>query len=264
MSAPLAHRVDGEGEPLVLLNGGLMTVASWEPIAAVLSERFRVVRCDFRGQFLTGGAAPSSVEDHAADVAALLDALAIDAAHVIGTSFGGAVALALAALRPGRVRSLVAATITQTTDALRRDAAALHRATAEVLAGGDPGVLVDAMLPVFYSEGYLEAHGAELDARRGQFAALPRWWFAAADAILASLERFDLAPHLPRIACPTLVLAAADDSIMPLEGARTLASAIRGARLAVVGGCGHVLVVEQPDRFVSECLAFLASVEVKS
>jgi pimeloyl-ACP methyl ester carboxylesterase len=43
------HRVDGEGEPLLLLNGIAMSVASWEEIARPLAERFRVVRCDFRG-----------------------------------------------------------------------------------------------------------------------------------------------------------------------------------------------------------------------
>jgi pimeloyl-ACP methyl ester carboxylesterase len=117
------------------------------------------------------------------------------------------------------------------------------------------------MLPVFYSPVYIAAHRGELDKRRGQLGQLPAWWFASAGALLESLESFDLRPCLPRIACPTLVLAAAEDRIMPLEEARALAAAIRGARLEVIEGSGHVLVVEQPDRFVRECLAFLASVQ---
>jgi len=257
----LAHRVDGEGEPLLLLNGGMMSVASWEPIAAMLAARFRVVRCDFRGQLLTGGPAPATVEENAGDVVDLLEALGIGAAHVIGTSFGAEVGMALAALHPARVRSLVAATATEITDEFRRGTAELHRTAAAVAGGGDPGALVDAMLPVFYSPAYLEAHRDELRLRRAQMAALPRWWFAAADAILASLERFDLVPYLPRIACPTLVLAAAGDRIMPLERARAMASSIRNARLEVVEGSGHVLIVEHPQRFVDACLDFLASLE---
>ena len=256
----LAHRIDGEGEPLLLLNGGMMSVASWAPIASALAAGFRVVRCDFRGQLLTGGPAPETVEEHASDVAALLDTLGIGATHVIGTSFGTEVGMALAALHPARVRSLVAATATEITDEFRRGAAELHRTSAAVAGGGDPGALVDAMLPVFYSGAYLEAHRDELRERHTQMAALPRWWFAAADAILASLERFDLAPYLPRIACPTLVLAAAGDRIMPLARARAMAETIPDARLVVVEESGHVLVVEHPDRFVKECLTFLASV----
>jgi pimeloyl-ACP methyl ester carboxylesterase len=256
--------MDGAGEPVLLLNGGLMTMGSWDPTAKPLAERFRVVRCDFRGQLASPGTSPSEIEGHVEDVAALLDALDVGAFHVIGTSFGAEVGMALAALHPARVRSLVAATATEITDEFRRGAAELHRTAAAVAGGGDPGALVDAMLPVFYSPAYLEAHRDELQERRTQMAALPRWWFAAADAILASLERFDLTPYLPRIACPTLVLAAAGDCIMPLERARVMAETIPDARLVVVEGSGHVLVVEHPERFVKECLAFLASVEVPS
>ena len=257
----LAHRIDGEGEPLLLLNGGMMTMASWDAIAAPLAERCRVVRCDFRGQLLTGGLAPPTIEEHAGDAEVLLEALGIGATHVIGTSFGAEVGMALAALHPARVRSLVAATATEITDEFRRGAGELHRTAAAVAGGGDPSALVDAMLPVFYSGAYLEAHRDELQERRTQMAALPRWWFAAADAILASLERFDLAPYLPRIACPTLVLAAAGDRIMPFERARAMAETIPDARLVAVEESGHVLVVEHPERFVKECLAFLSSVQ---
>ncbi len=260
----LAHRIDGEGEPLLLLNGGMMTVASWEPIASALAARHRVVRCDFRGQFLTAGTAPATVEDHAGDVLALLEALGVATAHVVGTSFGAEVGMVLAALHPERVRSLVVAAATEITDGFRRDAAALGRAAAVAAAGGDPGALVDAMSPSFYSPAYLAAHRGEISLRRAQMTALPPWWFASAAAILASVARFDLAPYVPRIACPTLVLAAEHDRVMPLERARALAAALPDARLVVVQGSGHVLVVEQPERFVAECLSFLASLEVAS
>ena len=101
------HRVDGVGEPLLLFNGIAMSVASWEEIARPLAERFRVVRFDFRGQLLSPGDPPADVLEHAADVVALLDELAIDRAHLVATSFGAAVALLLAARWPQRVRSLI-------------------------------------------------------------------------------------------------------------------------------------------------------------
>ncbi len=162
------------------------------------------------------------------------------------------------------MRALVAATATEITDTFRRDAAALRRACDGVAAGADAATLYDAMLPVFYSPGYLASHRDELERRRVQMRDLPGRWFTSAGAILASVERFDLRRHLPAIACPTLVLAAEEDRIMPLERARALAREVRGARLAVVEGAGHVLVVEQPGRFVQECLSFLASLEVSS
>ncbi len=56
----LAHLVEGDGLPLVLLNGGMMTYASWEPIAAVLREQWQVLRCDFRGQLLSPSFGPTT------------------------------------------------------------------------------------------------------------------------------------------------------------------------------------------------------------
>ena len=122
-AALITHYAVGEGEPVLLLNGGAMTMAAWEPIAAPLATRFRVVRCDLRGQLLTPGPPHDTLGQHADDVVALLDALDIPSVHVIGTSFGAMVGLVLAARHPQRVQSLVAGTTTDvfTADGGRRD-----------------------------------------------------------------------------------------------------------------------------------------------
>jgi pimeloyl-ACP methyl ester carboxylesterase len=104
----LAHTVSGDGPPLLLLNGGLMSYPAWEPLAGPLSGRFRLVRCDFRGQLLSPGPAPTTLEGHAADLLQLLDALQIESAHVAGVSLGALVGVTLAAGAPQRVRSLIA------------------------------------------------------------------------------------------------------------------------------------------------------------
>ncbi|HEX7681061.1 MAG TPA: alpha/beta hydrolase, partial [Thermoanaerobaculia bacterium] len=76
----LTHRVDGEGPPLILLNGGLMSIGAWDPLIPDLFQRWRVVRCDFRGQLRTGGPFPRSLDEHARDVIDLMDHLGIDTA----------------------------------------------------------------------------------------------------------------------------------------------------------------------------------------
>ena len=96
---------DGNDDPLVLVHAGVADARMWEPVVPALAETHRVIRFDMRGYGRSlaarGRFAP------AADLAALLDALAIERAHVVGASFGGLVALELAATRPGRVASLV-------------------------------------------------------------------------------------------------------------------------------------------------------------
>jgi 3-oxoadipate enol-lactonase len=258
----LARRIDGTGETVLLLNGGMMTIASWDAIAAPLAEHFQVVRCDFRGQLRSPGTPHPNLARHVTDVVALLNELGIERVHAIGTSFGAEVGLLLAALHPGRVASLTAATATDVaTPLLRGGAGGLRQEFRQAADGGDRGRLLALMQALFYSPGYIASHRAELAERAAQAALLPDWWLAGAAGLLASLENLDLRRYLGGIACPVLVLAAGEDRVMPLEHARALAFAIPGARLEVVEGSGHVLVVEQPQRFVEICLEFLAGVQ---
>jgi 3-oxoadipate enol-lactonase len=259
VSSLIAYRVDGTGEPVLLLNGGMMSIASWDALLPAFAERYRVLRCDFRGQLRSPGEPHPSLDGHVADVLALLDALAVDRVHLVGTSFGGEVALLLAASAPERVASLTAVTVTDVcTEELRSASEELRAACRQTFAGGDRRRIHDLLIPAFYSPSWVTAHRDELDARREQVALLPDAWFAAAERLLASLEHLDLRPRLAEITCPTLVVAAEHDRIMPLERARALVAAIAGSRLEIVPGSGHVLVNEQPERLARICLGFLS------
>ncbi|MDP1847311.1 MAG: alpha/beta hydrolase [Solirubrobacteraceae bacterium] len=96
---------DGTGDPLVLVHAGVADARMWEPIVPALAAARRVVRFDMRG-FGRSRSARGAYTD-AGDLRALLDALAIERAHLIGASFGGLVSLELAATQPSRVASLV-------------------------------------------------------------------------------------------------------------------------------------------------------------
>ena len=256
--ALLTHRLEGAGEPVLLLNGGLMTLGAWEPLASALRPRHRVLRCDFRGQLLSPGPAPATLDGHAADVVALLDGLGLGAAHVVGTSFGALVGVILAARWPERVRSLVLATAT---DRLRDpgEAGRVYCAAAarQAAAGGDPAAAYDALTSVAFSPAYRAAHAAELAARRAQMHLLPRAWFGGAADLLDALVGLDLRPLLPAVACPTLVIAAELDGTFDVSQSQALTRGIQGARLEVVPGSGHALVVERPDALQALVEGFL-------
>jgi 3-oxoadipate enol-lactonase len=268
----LGHRVDGVGgaggeerETLLLLNGGFMSIASWKQYAEPLAERFRLLRCDFRGQLLSPGPAHRELGANVDDVVALLDHLrarqpGFDRVHVLGTSFGGEVALMLAARRPERVASLVAVTVAdRTTAAMRRGAVDLRRVVGGILAGGDPAEFHDLLAGDVYSRAWHDANRELLATRRRQIAKLPPGWFAALDDLVAAVESFDLRPELPAIRCPTLVVLAGDDNTIPAERGRAVAAAIPGAALVEHPTSGHALVVEQPAWLIEQALGFLAA-----
>ena len=254
-------RVDGDGEPLVLLNGIAMSAASWEEIARPLAERFRVVRFDFRGQLMAPGKPPADVLEHAADVVALLDELGIDRAHLVATSFGGAVGLLVAARWPERVRSLISiASADAFDDVMADEVARWRRACLDSLAG-DRGVLSDVLEPVVYSAAYLAGHREQRALRRQQIAALPDAWFTGLAGLLDSTPSVELAGELDRVRGPTLVVAAELDGFIPVARTRALAEGIPGARFELLEGAGHAAVVEQPERIVRLCLGFLGDRE---
>jgi 3-oxoadipate enol-lactonase len=255
----LGHRVDGTGAPVLLLNGGLMSYPAWGEVAEALARSHRVVRCDFRGQLLSPGEPPASLDGHAADVVTLLDHFGMNAVHVVGTSFGALVGVALAAERPERVRSLALVTATDHLDAaLSEEARALRQACQVAASGGDGGAVLDVLAPLTFSAAWREANASALAQRRQQIAALPGAWFQALERLLAVLEGLDLRSRLGRVRCPALVVAAAEDATFPLERSLALAAGLPDATLEVVAGSGHALVVERPTRLVEILRTFLA------
>ena len=258
----LAHRVSGSGtaDPVLLMNGGMMTHVGWNQVASGLASSMPVIGFDFRGQLMSPGTPPPSIDGHVPDVVALLDHLQVPRVHVVGTSFGAEVAVVLAASHPERVRSLSAITAgDRVTPEMWAAAQPLREAARAAAAGGDGGVLLDLMMPSAFSPAYLTAQAGALALRRQQFAALPRAWFQGLDGLLGSLEQLDLRPLLGRITCPTLVVGAELDRTFPIEHSRALAAGIPGAQLEIVPGSGHALVAEAPDRLLEILLSFLTA-----
>jgi pimeloyl-ACP methyl ester carboxylesterase len=256
----IAHRITGnpDGPPLLLLNGGMMTIAAWEPVAAPLGERYKVIRCDFRGQLLSPGEPEPRFSAHVDDVVALLDALRIERVHVAGASFGAFAALLLAALHPGRVASVSAVTAAErVTPGMWEDSARLRDAALAAAGGGDGGVVFDLLIPATYTPAYLETNAATLALYRRQIALMPPVWFKGVAGILSALNGLDLRPVLPRIEAPALVVGAGEDRIFPPEHSWALGKAIPGAKLVMLPGAAHGVVVEEAARVAEVLRDFL-------
>ena len=262
-AAVLAHELQGpEGdsaEPLLLLNGGLMTWAAWEPLSVRLRKRHRLILCDLRGQLLSPGEPPADLAGNVADLTALLDHLEIASTHVLGTSYGGEIGLLLAALAPDRVRSLVAVTVADyADDEMQR----VSREWRDLLAAAvDPESRArfhQHLVQAVYSDGFLERHGDELAARAVQLAAMPDPWWHGLVGIFDAVDRLDLRQHLTAIRCPSLIVIAAADQLMPAGRSLALAAAIDGAETRMHEASGHALVAEDPAWLAEAALDFLA------
>jgi pimeloyl-ACP methyl ester carboxylesterase len=241
---------------LLLVAGLASDSQSWLPVRDALAARFRLVLPDNRGcGRTTPQLAPLSVPQMADDCAALLDALGIPRAHVLGHSMGGMIALELAARHPDRVDRLVLAgtgAVTARTATVLGDLAAA-RETAM------PAELWFRLLfPWLFRPGFFEYADTVAEAARLS-AAYPYPQSPAAFRAQNEASRAyrDHAAAAAAVRAPTLVLNAALDLLMtPGDAERTFA-AIPRRRSAVLEGAAHSMHWDKPKDFVREVVAFL-------
>jgi poly(3-hydroxyoctanoate) depolymerase len=246
----------GQGSsPLLLCSGLGASFELWEPLRRAL-RGIPTIAFDAPG---VGGSdtprCPPTIRDLAATVDCLLAELGIDAADVLGVSWGGALAQELTRRHPQRVRHLVLAATTPGIIAVPGDPRALailatplrywsrsyFERVAPALYGGE--ILDDPAL--LHRQGWLRFnHQVGMRAYVWQLLAARRW---------TSL------PWLHRLAHPTLVLAGDSDPIIPIVNARILAARIPNATLHVVPGGGHLFLLTRADEVASTIREFLST-----
>jgi 3-oxoadipate enol-lactonase len=255
----ITYELIGSGDEVVaFLNGIAMSIGHWKPLAVQLEDRYRCLSHDFRGQLLSPQAPRSgaaiTLADHVEDLRCLLDQLGVRAAHIIGTSYGAEVGLLFAGTHPQRVASLVLIDGVSEMDPLLRATAEAWRAAALC----DPVVFYRSIIPWNYSAAWLAENREKLASREESIAALPRGYFEDFAALCDAFLALDLAPQLPRICCPTLVVVGEKDILKHSGFARIMAKGIRGARMETIPGAGHAVVIEQPQAVLEQIQVFLA------
>ena len=241
-----------ESAPVLVLNNGiLMNTASWAP-QAPLAASFRVLRYDCRGQGQSDAPdEPYSMAGHAEDLAALLDELGVERAHILGLSYGGEVAQAFALAHPGRVNRLVLA---DTVSEVRPELRLIVEGWRKAARSGDPDLFFLASAPWNFSPAFIASHGPILEAARARYRDLN---FAAVARLCDAFLDVSFTRCLPRIGAPTCVIVGEADILKGLRYARVLHRGIPGSELHVIDGAGHASSWEAPARFNEIVLTFL-------
>lgn len=230
---------------MVLVHGAGENHLVW-PASLRRIDRVLVCALDLPGHGKSGGQGRASVSDYAAVVLGFLDALGVKRAVVGGHSMGGAIAQQFALSHPQRVAGLV---LVATGARLRVAPAILNGMLTDW-----PGTL-DLVIRYAWGPGAPEELVRQGHAQLAE--ADPR--VAAND--YTACNAFDVMERLGQIAAPTLVIGGTADQMTPQKYAAYLAEKIPGARLAMIEGAGHMVMLEQPELVARHVREFLAIVQ---
>lgn len=240
-------------QTLTFINGTLQTTVYWKLISKQLVNKYRILLYDGRGQGESElGLNPLSLEQHAADLKALLYQLNIDQTSIVGLSHGARVALALAQSRPDLVTRLVLCS-TSTRSTFR--ASMVVRSWYEILQRHSLDAMVWAAVPLVFGGRFLRENAKVLErivktiVRRNNTDAL-RSHLEAMQTYTPIRQMLQKTPFL------VLVITGEDDPLVTSEGADEIAH-ICGGRHVSMKGIGHSIPAEAPEQFVRMVLDFL-------
>ncbi len=247
------HAWHGSGPPLLLIAGLGGKGSSWRPYLQTAAKTHCVLTFDNRG----AGAAPAlegpvTIRELAADVLALMDALGLEHVPVMGRSMGGKIAQELALMAPERVSRLVLVATSGRSDAhlaqiyehwarmaeLGVPAEVRHRSSMLWCLSAASLENTEAIAP------YLQAKNSA--DRPGDYAIQAR-----------ACARHDALERLRQLDVATLVIAGSDDRLTPVAHAHALVDAIPGSRLELIPDAGHLVYLEQPEKFARAASDFL-------
>lgn len=252
----LHYEIDGTGPPLLLLAGMLSDSATWAGLTPLLTDKFTVIRPDNR---TTGRTvpwdAPAGCDLMAGDAMALMDHLGIDRFHVAGHSLGGLLSLELADMAPNRVAT--ATVLASGRIRSPRTAALFDTLLAVRRAPQGEEIWLRALYPWIFGNAFFEApentETALQAARAYPFA-------QSVDAMahqIAAFRRFRPQSKLDQITCPTLVLYAGQDLMVPPDLARPSFAKIPQLTEAVIATAGHSIAWDAPQEVAAHLTAFL-------
>jgi aminoacrylate hydrolase len=245
---------DPEAPPLILSSGLGGSAAYWAPNIPDLAKRFRVVAYDHRSTGRSDQALPdASIGEMAKDVLALMDALGIENADVIGHALGGHVALELARIAPERAGRLV---IVNGWASLDPQTARCFEVRLTLLRSAGARAYLHAQPLFLFPATWLSEHDAAL--REELETHLAHWpGDDTIEARVSAVSAFDCRAWAPAIQSPTLLISAADDLLVPWTNSVRLAELLAAPFNMHLPWGGHACNVTVPETFNRDVAAWL-------
>jgi 3-oxoadipate enol-lactonase len=239
--------------PVVVLSHSLAcSMVMWQPQLEVLESHFRVLRYDMRGHGKSeANEGAYTLEQLAADVIGLLDALELDRVHFVGLSIGGMIGQCLALNYADRLQTLA---LCDTAAIIPEEAKPLFEE--RIRRARDQGMeaLVEETLERWFTRPYLKQKSPEVESIRNQILATPVAGFIGCSKAILGLNYVE---RLSQIKMPTLIIVGEDDPGTPVAASDAIHQRIQNSKLVVLPSAAHLCNIEQTDAFNAALLPFL-------
>lgn len=244
----------GEGAPLLLLNGIMMSCGSWKEFIEPLSANNTLILLDMLDQGKSDKM--TGPYDHAVQVRlvnALLDHLAVEKVGIAGISYGSEIGLEYAIAHPDRVERLMLFNATAATGPWLGDIG-----TAWNMAAGNGEAYYYTAIPVIYSPKFYKEHNDWMEHRKSVLFPV----FSDANFIGSMIRltdssaNYDVRDSLKDVSCPTLIVSCQQDYLTPMDEQKYLAEHIRDSHYVIIPDSGHASMYERPMLFTSLIIGF--------
>lgn len=254
------YQIAGDGDWLVLIHGAGDNLQAWYNQVPAFSKQYKVLTYDTRGHGQTDVTEREyTTGTWADDLHALLIALGVRRASVLGYSLGGMIAVTLAAEHPEMVDALVLAGVAGAALGLgdRQTWEQLRKTQIELLEReGMAGIFkerTDAVTSTMFSPGFVEKNPTVIDKYRQ---VLPATRAEGYRKVLESMGRRGCPVDYPKITCPALIIVGAYDLWSGPEAGKVLQQRIPGSELVILP-TGHACQIERSGEFNEAVLSFL-------
>lgn len=250
------YEIHGEGEALVILNGIMMSHASWKVFLPELSKSNKVVLLDFLDQGKSEKMSTSYKQDIQVEVVkAVIDELGLKNINLFGISYGGEVAIQFALKYKSLLNKLILFNTTSYTNPWLKD---IGRGWINAAETNDAESFYNVTIPIIYSPGFYTKNIDWMNKRRELlYGVFKEDFLNQMINLIESAEAYDVRDKLDKIDINTIVVSSEYDFITPAVDQEYIHKNISNSKYILIKDCGHASMYEKPVEFIAILKGFL-------
>ena len=242
---------------IAFFNGVMASVSSWALLWPIFEKAgFRIITHDFKGQLKSSKPeGPYTFEEHCREAKALFDSLGVEKVHLVGTSYGGEIAMKMAIIYPELVSSISVIDSVSELDPVCEGFVVGWKALCDTM---DGETFFYGMAPSIYGPKFMENNKEMLAARAKAIKNNPDGYLQGQKVLYDTFAKdVTMTGELHKIQCPSLILCGEEDILKPPKFSKIMADNIQGSEYITLPDCGHVAIFEKPKELESAIFGFV-------